>query len=328
MNFMRQEIPAQGVFSLCWEEDHLVDWVGGGNRFFLDGKIVERSVNYAYRFDSAKISQSGTYAAIYEKTGTKGLLLKNGDILREFNRSFYQADRYEYPIAFAVLPDGREALIHCPEEYNRIDIEEVESGKRLTDSVERNPSDFFHSRLAISPKGKFLISAGWIWHPVDSLRLWNLEEVLADPTKLDGDTFGFEESLEDYFWDCTAAAFLGEDRLILGLGADWEEIPEPFRLVLCETNNAKPIHSVNVSRQTGTLFAVDANHVVAFYGSPRLLEISTGKDVHEWPDLKTGEQRSSIFPFRFGALPPLALHPSRPMFAVADKEKITIINFE
>jgi hypothetical protein len=30
---------------------------------------------------------------------------------------------------------------------------------------DRDPGDFFHSRLAASPDGSFLLSTGWVWHP-------------------------------------------------------------------------------------------------------------------------------------------------------------------
>jgi hypothetical protein len=130
-------ISAQNVKSLCWQGDALVDWVAGGNFYFLDGTTRPRHVGYSYRFDAAVVSPSGTYAVIYEKLGTKGLILKNGNILREINRSFYYAHAYEYPITLFQLPDGREVIAHCREEFCRLDIDDLETGKPLTDSQER-----------------------------------------------------------------------------------------------------------------------------------------------------------------------------------------------
>ena len=124
--------PARPVRSLCWHGDELIDLAGGGTRFGMDGSSVPAVINWAYRFDSAIISYDGTYRIIYERLGTKGLVLRGNKCLREINRSFYQAHAYEYPVAILNLSDGAVGLAHCPEEYNRLEIEEIESGKKLT----------------------------------------------------------------------------------------------------------------------------------------------------------------------------------------------------
>ncbi len=119
------------VKSLCWQGDRLIDWAGGGIAYDLEGKVYGSIVRYAYRFDAAVVSPSGEYAVIYERLGTKGLVLKQGKPIREINRSFYHADAYEYPIVLFKLPDGREVIAHCPDHYNQLEIEELENGKRL-----------------------------------------------------------------------------------------------------------------------------------------------------------------------------------------------------
>ena len=40
----------------------------------------------------------------------------------------YQAHEYEYPIALYYLPDGRPAILHCPDEYCQMEIELIETG--------------------------------------------------------------------------------------------------------------------------------------------------------------------------------------------------------
>src|SRR6476660_7385493 len=98
VSFQSQSFPAKGIHSLSWCGDELVDWVGGARRFSLDGAEQRAAVHYAYRFDSAIASPDGRFSVIYERQGTKGLLLDNGKIVRELNRSFYCADAYEYPL--------------------------------------------------------------------------------------------------------------------------------------------------------------------------------------------------------------------------------------
>jgi hypothetical protein len=117
------------VSSLCWHGDELVDWVGGVARYRLDGTVVERHINWAYRFDRAGAATDGQYVVISEALGTKGLLLKGDRLLREINRSYYCANAYEYPVALSTLADGRAVIAHCPEEYCKIELEEVERAR-------------------------------------------------------------------------------------------------------------------------------------------------------------------------------------------------------
>ena len=107
-HFREYRIAAQNVRSLCWQNQRLIDWVSGGNVYHLDGSAQSAQVYYPYRFDAAVVSPSGDFAVIYERLGTKGLLLHQGQILREINRSFYHAHVYEYPVTFIQLTDGRE----------------------------------------------------------------------------------------------------------------------------------------------------------------------------------------------------------------------------
>src|SRR5689334_18040867 len=93
------------VRSLCWQGDSLVDWVSGGILYHLDGQNQGSSYYYSYRFDKAVSLAESSFAAIFEEYGTKGLILREGRIVRELNRSFYHANSYEYPIALFRLPD-------------------------------------------------------------------------------------------------------------------------------------------------------------------------------------------------------------------------------
>ncbi|MBV9946713.1 MAG: hypothetical protein JOZ69_07690 [Myxococcales bacterium] len=99
-------IRAKDVRSLCFHGDQLVDWVGGARVFDLDGTDHGRRVNFAYRFDQAISSPDGRFTVIYERLGTKALLLERGRLVRELNRSFYCADAFEYPVHLFRLADG------------------------------------------------------------------------------------------------------------------------------------------------------------------------------------------------------------------------------
>ncbi len=81
--------------SLCWEGDQLVDFGGGIIRYSLNGEGKQRWSGYGYSFDGAVYSKYGSYAITYQRLGTKALILKDDQIVREINRSYYCADVYE-----------------------------------------------------------------------------------------------------------------------------------------------------------------------------------------------------------------------------------------
>ena len=54
---------------------------------------------FGFSFDGAIYFRNGGYAISDQRLGTKAIILKDDQILREINRSYYHADVYEYPIA-------------------------------------------------------------------------------------------------------------------------------------------------------------------------------------------------------------------------------------
>jgi len=82
------------VNSLLWDGDSLVDWVNGGTRYGSAGCADGGGIYYGDNFDAAVSSQCGRYSVVYTLYGTKGLLLRDGDLIREINRSYYFAESY------------------------------------------------------------------------------------------------------------------------------------------------------------------------------------------------------------------------------------------
>src|SRR5688572_29619522 len=99
-------LPTPGTASaLVWRDDTLIDWVSSGTRYGLDGACAHGHYGYRYRFDAA--IDCAPYTVLYQRRGTKGLVLEDGRIIRELNRSFYCADAYEYPVALWRANSGR-----------------------------------------------------------------------------------------------------------------------------------------------------------------------------------------------------------------------------
>lgn len=330
MDHQRIKIPLKApVQSLCWRGDVLVDWAGGNCVIHANGEVSRPYSRWAFYFDAAIQSRSGRHAAIYQRLGTKAVILDNGKLVREINRSFYHANVYEYPITFLQHPDGRELVAHCPDEYNRIEIKEVVSGRRLSDSSDRNPQDFFHSRLSVSPDGKRLLSAGWVWHPFNSAATWLISDVLADAKALDRANRPDESSSTEI----NTAIFLEGDRILMSSNPDADDLgnetESPFLPGCMGIFNfrTQAFEAVaKVEEITGNMMWLGDGLIVGFYETPKVIDLGTGKIIHRWGDLSTGKQSSSIC-HHLEKLPTMAIDHDRKRFAVATKDQITVVQF-
>jgi len=332
----RIDIPATYVRSLAWRGDELVDWVAGGATYRLDGSHQYGKVNYAYRFNAAATSPSGRFVALYEHRGTKAILLDNGQILRELNRSFYRANDYLYPITMFER-DGRTLLVHCPERFDQLHIEDVETGELLTARPDESaPPSAFHSRLAVDPAGRWLLSAGWVWHPWDFVSFYDLDACLdGDPAVLDSMDGHCAGSRHVGLVEEASAAWLSNGLLLVGAGdedADPSEMEEenpalqPDGFVVYDVNEDEVVAQGNIGQPPGQMMAVDNDHFVAFLRHPRLIRISDASVVNEWPDINcSGNQQSSICRSDKALPPIIATDTENGRFAVVDGEQIKVV---
>jgi hypothetical protein len=324
----RLEIAAAGR-ALAWVGGDLYDIAEGWRRFALDGSKPEsRFSGYGSNFDAVVVSPGRDVAALVQSTGTKGLIMGvDGRVAREVNRSYYHAEVYRYPLALFSLSGGRTGVVHCPERYNRLEIEDAITGERLTASSSREPKDFFHSRLAVSPSGRWLLSAGWVWQPFDWLAVYDLQAALADPRRLD--SYGDPDQEAMGRAEIAGACFVGDD-VIVATAADSGEPHRPGDLgpaILARWSTAERQylwqHRLD---QTGGDLVPIAGGVLALFHHPRLYDVGTGNLESEWPDLTTGEAGSSIvWDKAFTGTARIAVDELRHRFAVTDGQKITII---
>ncbi len=61
--------------SLVWEGDTLLDWVSGGNRYYLDGTFISANTRFSNRFNGVAALPDGRCAAVFERLWTNGLLI-------------------------------------------------------------------------------------------------------------------------------------------------------------------------------------------------------------------------------------------------------------
>ena len=319
-------IDAPGMRSLCWARDTLVDWVGGGRVLHLDGELEKARVNYGYRFDAAVASPCGEFAVIYEKLGTKGLVLRRGEVLREINRSFYCADAYEYPIAIFRSASGQVIIAHCPDQYCRIELEDIATGERIGGRGKREPKDFFHSRLRVSPGGRWLLSAGWVWHPFGMVEVFDLEaamrtsDALDQPVgipKIDGEVAAAEFLPNHRMLITTSKETLDDDANEAVIGANSVAIINlATRQVISRSPTVEPL---------GSLMPVDEEVAVGFYEHPKLVSLQTGAVLKKWETVKSGNQISSII-WNGISTPPIAIDVSHRRFAVAEDSCVVVVD--
>ncbi|CAG6398765.1 conserved hypothetical protein [Actinacidiphila cocklensis] len=315
--------------SLLWQGDDLVSWTGGGRRWEPDGTQREAEFYWSFPFDAVRASASGAYIAVYQERGTKGAVLEGKRVVRELNRSFSHATSFDYPLALGRLGDGREVVVHCPEEYNLLQIEDAGSGERLT-AGEREPVDVFHSRLSLSPDGRHLLSIGWAWQPFGTAQVFDTALALSDPATLDGE--GVLPGSMVMGGEVAAGCWLDADRLVLATGSEeWyepEEEPDALatrHLGVWSVSERRWLHRSAVpDAEPGVLLLPRGDQVVTLHGHPRLLDVVTGRVLAQWPDVAV-TAKSLCYGNKNNPTPVAALHPDGSRLAVVQAEGIAVI---
>jgi hypothetical protein len=333
-NIERQMLPLPVTpHCLAWKDDRLVNR-GNGEQYYPEydahppGRGLSRNVGYSFggTFDRAIISSDGQYTLIYTNLGTKGLLLRGShELIREVNRSYYCANAYEYPAVFATVGD-RTYLVHCPLEYCRLDFEDVETGEIVTMHPDRKPLDFFHSRLEVSPGGRYLVSKGWVWHPLDAIAYYDIAECLANPRLLDAspmvelEEFGIEGAIDQgELMEFGTGSFIDDDLLLVGKTEGGAEA------AFWDLRSRKIVHRIKIEGPYGNLLAIDEHWAWDLYQHPKVIDLTTGKI--EWisEDIFSGEQNSSIIGSR--VLPPVAWSRRLGKLAIGGENKVEVLRW-
>lgn len=319
----RNTITTNRLRSICWLNDSIIDWINSGMLYSPDGSKKQCSkYGFVFSFDASITSSCGTYAFIYQKLGTKGVLLKNGEQLREINRSYYFAENYEYPAAFATVNDVT-YLIHCPFEYNRLEFEIVETGEILTNVPGREPSDLFYSRLEVSDDSRFLISKGWLWHPLDVVEIFDIAACIANPLLLDKSDF-----TPDFGVEIGTASFVNNTQILIGSSDEvFDEdniIIPPKHIAIWNLLSGEITNVVKVQGEFGNLFAINDEFAWDTFGFPKIINLKTGEIVDIDKSIDSGKQNSSIVN-RDDKLPLVAFNRQTKQLAIGANEKIEVL---
>jgi len=319
-----QTITANYLKTICWKDNTIVDWAEGGQQYSLSGEVKQLGkYHFAFSCDSAIISKNGDYVFIYQKLGTKGLLLKNGEIIREINRSYYFADTYEFPAAFITI-ENKTYIIHCPISYNQLDFEDVETAEIITNIKGRKPEDRFHSRLEVSPNGTFLMSKGWVWHPLDEIAVFDIRECFRNPFLLDSPQFYPNVGVGI----CTAS-FINDHKVVIGSSDEVfdddkiEKLPAN-QICIWDIKTDRLSKPIKIKEDFGNLFAISANYVWDLFGFPKIIDINTGEIIEQNKEINSGKQRSSIISAA-GDFPSIIFDVRTKQIAIKTNEKIEVL---
>lgn len=321
---MNKTILGGSLQTIDWFNDEIVDWSSAGKSLSLTGNTRQlNKYHFGFNFDGSISSVDGVYAFIFQRLGTKGLLLKNGEIMREIDRSYYCADAYEYPATFLSFRN-KTYLIHCPKSYCQLDFEDVETGELITNVKSRKPSDIFHSRLEVSPDNEFLMSKGWVWHPLDVIQLYRIADCFSDPLKLD--TLDFR--VPGVGVEICTASFINNRSALIGSS---NEVVDDEKLSILPSKSFAVwdfINNVVIDIKTpsfefGNLVAINERFAWDTYKYPKIIDLVTGDVVDKDEEVFSGEQKSSI---HSGDQPLFAFNRPRNKLVITSGKNIVVLS--
>jgi hypothetical protein len=133
-------------------------------------------------------------------------------------REDYHSENCQFPLAF-IERQGDPILVHGTT-WNRIDFTRLRDFVHLTprEDTEENGIDYFLSSLFVSPEHKQFASNGWVWQPMDRIRVYDVEEFFSQYDKASCvlDSFGNQTG---YNWD-RPACFMAEGILAVAHNPD------------------------------------------------------------------------------------------------------------
>jgi hypothetical protein len=319
---------------LFWHDDKLIDPQWGKSYEVPNptpGKnisvhVTDLNWRIGFDFDGSVSRKVGTdhWLVLYQRLGTKGVIFKNLKNVREIDRSYYHSDTHEFPVAIVVLPSGKVGIVHCPVDCGKIEIDDADTGERLTTREGDGDQSYFHSRLNVSPDGSKVCIGGWLWHPIEYGRYFDLASVMSDPSLLDTTARILHENGKDSEFDeVENIAFRNNESVLVSLQNTYEDDQLFSQLCLWSPLTAT---WAEVPRKCETLGLIYCKGDLAysFYDHIKLVNVQSGEVITRWSDIKTGTQRGCYADLK--TTPVHAFDPVKFRLAVATESGISLFH--
>jgi hypothetical protein len=204
-----------------------------------------------------RCSRGARYVAVFEASGSLGAVFDTHEnaVVWRLDRKSYHAENSFFPVAFVDLPregeggDSRRAssvadgarlegrtLIVTATDWNRLDIVDLDARRIVTERTlasldaaaqasDAIPQlDYFHGALSVSPRSKWIVDAGWHWHPWGADTAWSMDAWMRNPFESENGSTSRPLVDRASFWD-GPVAWLDEDTIaVWGYGDDDENL--------------------------------------------------------------------------------------------------------
>lgn len=150
-----------------------------------------------------RVSPCGAYAVVLQCSDRYATVhaTADGRRLMLLDRGDYRPENSDFPVAFFRHEDR--TLLVSATEWNRVDVFDPATGACLTprELADDRALNYFHASLCVSPDGRWIADAGWVWHPAGLVTAWPLDRWLADPGVAEDRQLRRVLNQRAYFWD-------------------------------------------------------------------------------------------------------------------------------
>ncbi|WP_192384922.1 hypothetical protein [Mesorhizobium silamurunense] len=147
-----------------------------------------------------------------------------------------------------------------------------------------------------------MLSAGWVWHPLSLVVSFDVAQALVNPSHLDKGQ-DLPTASNPGLVEENSACWLDDRRFAVAASTEYQEDNveddgelrlRPLGLAVYDVIQGTCLQAFQLEEQAGTILPVGERFVLSLYRHPKLIDLSTGKVVHVWTELRSGLQESSI----------------------------------
>jgi hypothetical protein len=233
---------------------------------------MDTEIERRYRFrgsNDIKIYCHAPYICIVDNRGTDGWVL-NADTgwPYEFERGKYHVENCSFPIGF-IERDGETLLVRAAD-WNRLDIIRLSDFTLLTprELNDDNSIDYFYSKLTVSPDGRHFAMDGWVWQPMESIMVYDVDRFFTEYDKASVQ-LDPPQHVSGYNWD-RPLCWVDNHTIAIGHNpneGNTDAGPVPSRILLYDISREKVMGQYRLEKSDGTVEPLGAYEYYPLVGS-------------------------------------------------------------